>query len=144
MIDFHELAIGSYFHPTEEIDGKAVPLTKVIEQVGSLNKLGEVGVMRSDGEPIVFLTRQLAPVLLSREILERCGFQSETHFEDIFTKEDLKNEGLSIEVRAGFLQPVTMNNDCFIEFGKPIAFLHQLQNLYLAVTGKQLNFSPSA
>lgn len=70
------------------------------------------------------------PITLTPEILERCGLKNDDGY---YHNEDYS---FSIEERG---------NEYFYEYdgrniGKGCKYLHQLQNLYFALTGKELEF----
>lgn len=75
---------------------------------------------------------QIQPIPLTPEILEKCGFEFDTI---TFSKSYLLlAEGDNgFDVWVGGLSKVKLN---------PINYLHQLQNLYFALTGEELTFKP--
>jgi len=69
------------------------------------------------------------PISLTPEILEKCGFVSNP-YQDRYEFGDIHVE------YCGF------RDICWVN-GKPhIEYLHQLQNLYFALTNEELNYTP--
>lgn len=67
------------------------------------------------------------PIILTEEILLKCGFKRFPWglvINELLFKDDLKCSFLELEIGNGFRVKVN--------------FLHQLQNLYFALTGKEL------
>jgi hypothetical protein len=77
------------------------------------------------------------PIPLTPEILEKCGFE----WEDIETHTDKTTRGLYKSILM--MLPATSNCWYAAPFGYPLSlhrtlYLHQLQNLYFALTGEEL------
>jgi hypothetical protein len=74
------------------------------------------------------------PIPLTPEILEKCGFENNGFY---CTHSDPYME---ISPSAtGFILSVNCSE---YEIGETFNHLHQLQNLYFALTGEELNYSP--
>lgn len=75
----------------------------------------------------------LQPIPLTPEILEACGFIN-THY-----GYNHKDEDFEIDDGSNYLQ--YSYNDNEYSFGPEIKYLHQLQNLYFALTQKELKYT---
>lgn len=79
-----------------------------------------------------YLFRDLNPIQITEEILLKCGFERSSLENDVFFIEPfeciVKEDGYSAYFRL-----------CWIA---DIRYLHQLQNLYFAITGKELEVKP--
>lgn len=97
-----------------------------------VNAVSEIGVNRSYGET-EFYIENCEPIPLTEEWLVKCGF-IEHH--DCYVKDFIV--GLYIiysKKRKEFVYDINgMDVDCNIQY------LHQLQNLYFALTGEELKF----
>lgn len=86
------------------------------------------------------------PLPLTEELLLKCGFQSlldDPECTGIKTKSGqyviINNDNVVLEIMFGFLKDGSVLvhlNDCDFENCK---YLHQLQNLYFALTGEELD-----
>ena len=150
MIAANELRIGNYFHPCDTRGGVTIPNTTIIWKVGSIDKFGKVAVIEPSNENNIYLTiYECSPIPLTPEILEKCGFEKSKKQEDgfclfmnQFTFIDLDNDGEGYHV---FLRQFDSSdksiNDCVL-IDSTLFHLHQLQNLYYALTGEELNYIP--
>ena len=90
------------------------------------------------------------PIPITPEILEKCGFEIICHFgepQDNNPNMDAINGTLCISKSVnkgewvfGFDSIFATKRNNFV-WG-PIDYLHQLQNLYFALTGEELNYQP--
>ena len=77
------------------------------------------------------------PIELTADVLEACGFEN-----------DRENETFQLDTDFGFCiygsiaLGVAVNIDYKI-VGNAVTHLHQLQNLYHALTGEELNYTPA-
>lgn len=71
---------------------------------------------------------------ISPEILEKCGLSQSDDFSD------WSNEDASFSLAVTRVDEFTWSWN-YYHIGKPIKFLHQLQNLYYALTQTELNIS---
>jgi len=82
---------------------------------------------------------KIEPIPLTEEILLKCGFK------DIYNKMWLILEGSpNIEINKSTFQVSvweTINDETEGIYLNNIKYLHQLQNLYFALTGKELNIT---
>ena len=116
MITANELRIGNWIHefnlPTQ-ID------SRMLQKIESANERGKIII-------------DLSPIPITQEVLERCGFKKVPNTNEYF------NEGK---------YPITLymsNNRVSTSFwiGNEKRYLHQLQNLYFALTGEELQYTP--
>lgn len=85
---------------------------------------------------------QCLPIPLSPEWLERCGFKikHETSEEEPLTYSILKMDlDIAREEEGYYLRYECQDSYYDSNIGTPILYLHQLQNLYFALTGEELN-----
>ena len=126
MMQANELRIGNYIRLFD---------TKECYKIHLVSK----GVVQVEGEILggeVLKTNNINPIPLTPEILEKCGFVW-SHLEEEYVLTSkvgvifLSKDGYSVS---------TGTNDSFIRiFGLTCKYLHQLQNLYFALTGEELN-----
>ena len=131
MIQAHELRIGNY-----------VLINGTRQQVNSISAGGDlpdsaliaycVGKVE-EAEPCTSITVQ--PVPLSKEILAGCGFEFHDHFK--FFQKKIDGRGTDMEINQDYDIIDFMRRPLV----KKISSLHQLQNIYFALKGKELKFS---
>lgn len=121
MINANELRIGNFIMVVDE--DSSVRVTGIWDEVVKYKESGEVA-------------GRLKPIPLSPEILEACGFEK-TKRSDQFKLEDIII-GAWEENEFVFLR--TDGYDVFPRMPL-IRYLHQLQNLYFALTGKELQIN---
>lgn len=81
--------------------------------------------------------RNFEAIPLTSEILVSCGFENITHFEGVPTgvyKKNGLNIGLNGDDFVNAQYTVIFDDDICVK----VKFLHQLQNLYFALTGEEL------
>ena len=129
MISANELRIGNWVNiPECAINAQIVALTKTeffIEQ--DSHDLGDY--------ELYFLYESAHPIPLTPEILEKCGFEQDW----VVVGED--REEFAIWKKGSII----FNQRLEASVGwddVDIKHLHQLQNLYFAMTGKELNYNP--
>lgn len=80
---------------------------------------------------------ELFPIPLTPEMLEKCGFKKETRGNYSSSWNVYLMENFNLHQSGGFANPqywkITTVYNC-----PPIIHLHQLQNLYFALTGEEL------
>lgn len=131
MIRVNELRIGNYIQRGYSVDN-AYCIHKV---TGT-----EEGAVRVDNGGN-YAAELLLPIPLTPDWLERCGFEYMPFSTDIsmysfYKKSDLfeliiVNKGIRNEYKPGIHY---YNNE-----RHPVFFVHQLQNLYFALIGEELN-----
>src|SRR6185312_9286781 len=112
MIKANELRIGNYI------------------QGGIINSIGyKIGVQGNSSKEVFYIHEStLQPIPLTPEILERCGFEKHGEKDEIrYYLNDFYFEDISLK-----------RDECFIA---NVEYLHQLQNLYFALTGQELEFT---
>jgi len=131
MIQANELRIGNliYWNIPEKLN--------VLHEVVGIRNGRPQTIPISLGDSI----NDYSPIPLTTEILEKCGFE----WEDIKTHTDKTTRGLY----KGILMMLPTNNEWWYAapFGYPLALertlhIHQLQNLYFALTNEELTFKP--
>ena len=77
----------------------------------------------------------LNPIPLTTEILEKCGFKFDKN-----RPYDMNNYGVDMDEKNlhFYYDSITLN---FNGFGN-VQYVHQLQNLYFALTGEELTINP--
>lgn len=139
MIDVKELRIGNCFCPgsSGEIN---IPQTSIMFKVGAINKFGEVEVIDPERtHNLKFRHNEVHPIPLTPSILEKSGFVKQNNAwnlpgesEDsdspfsLFDHNYCKGE-LDLKLNVAYLPILS------------VKYLHQLQNLYFALTGQELN-----
>ena len=133
MIDVKELRIGNYVLAEGLVDNE--PSLYQIEMVG----IGRCAVMNSRSS-ITLDWRYANPISITPEWLEKLGFirsdktysyQTSDQFYIDWTMED----GICLN---GIYDDIMSNGDKL----EHIKYIHQLQNLYYALTGDELLFTP--
>ena len=131
MIQVHELRIGNYVlinGTCQQVNsisaGSDLPDTALIAYC-----VGEV----EESEHCTSTTVQ--PLPLSREILAGCGFEFHSHFKFFQKKTD--ERGTDMEINQDYDIIDFMRRPLVKKLGS----LHQLQNIYFALKGKELKFS---
>lgn len=121
MIDVKELRIGNW------VSGKNDPEMKVVSISNGSVELRFNGVGEDYGD-WYYDDDELKPIPLTPEILEKCGFK--------YLKEQ------NVWFRDGMNEYLTLhyNGFCVYESTKKriIKSLHELQNLYFSLTGKEI------
>lgn len=125
MINANELRVNNWYRQLHT--GKESQVTLFL--------LGEI----SDDESYL---DHLFPIQLSPEVLLACGFRKDSEYR--FSRELPIGNGSDIEVSYDpFFDEweITLENGKNEFFPESIKSLHQLQNLYFALTGKELEYS---
>lgn len=89
------------------------------------------------------------PIPLTPELLVRCGFEKEKIHNGFSFKKEIGRDGFKLEICfCKGVQEYTdfkiIGNGCYDDCGEMslneiLKYLHQLQNLYFALTGEELN-----
>ena len=84
-----------------------------------------------------FRLNQYQPILLTEEILLKCGFEQDVN---IF----ISNDFVVFKNVHGVADGIDKESFycAYWKYAKHIKHLHQLQNLYFALTGKELTYTP--
>lgn len=81
------------------------------------------------------LLEELEPIVLTTEILDNCGFEEKT---GLLTEAHFEKGDLQLKFNGEFFQRLALTKIDFTVFELPIKHFHQLQNLYFAMTGEEL------
>jgi len=109
---------------------------KVAAKIPSLGIHPVLGEMF--GHPFTEKLEYLQPIPLTPEILEKCGFENDNVFEKMFkylNKSIYDTDKLTFRKEEGF---ICFDGIKYRTLLKHIIYLHQLQNLYFALTGEEL------
>lgn len=120
-------------------------------RIGNWIELKNSGLIQIDVDNIVGVVNNPAifqPISLTPEILEKCGFIRRGN-EDLIFKHENEHFYIGINSHPDDYVLQTINQDpvavikgihfnTFNNVGKPFKYLHQLQNLYFALTGTEL------
>ena len=135
MIAANELRIGNLFYQIDRSNTAHLPITipmKVLEinMFNVLACLADENPAMMKTIPVISMS-DLSPIPLTPEILEKLGFEFDTI---TFSKSYfLLAEGDNgFDVWIGGLSKVKLN---------PIKYVHELQNLFYAITKEELNYS---
>lgn len=144
MITANELRIGNLISWNPKLLNPDITLTAMNVEVAAiqLDKIGfsspnfehRVEPFEDDlmQEEMTYKTlASFEPIPITAEILEKAGFQKDKHLVTTYFETD----GLRLKVADESFQPV-----CGKEaFGHAIQYVHQLQNVYYCLTGKELD-----
>lgn len=129
MIDVRELRINNYVLCKNEVC-----------RVNMINRgdIVEVSTIDSDSVRECFvediLSDRIYPIPLTEELLLKCGFKKINHISgySFFSMERNNKNGANIDIYKSYS---TVGSNTSVPH---IQFLHQLQNIYFALTGKEL------
>jgi len=125
MTNANELRMGSLI----EKDNVMYKFLSLEQNHASTSEYRWYWVETLDGKLGKYYSSHFNPIPLTPEILEKCGFVSNP-YQDRYEFGDIHVE------YCGF------RDICWVN-GKPhIEYLHQLQNLYFALTNEELNYTP--
>lgn len=129
MIEAKELRIGNWILPEHNLDGEYHKVT-IIESY-AINSYTEDWYR---GIP------------LTHEILEKCGFKEDDNvasaFNDIKKYYSINGSFFMRELNGEFHRYIEVEDDPYYSFPLcQVKYLHQLQNLYFALTGKELEIN---
>lgn len=103
-----------------------------------------------DAEDILYLSKypdceNYRPIVLTPEVLEKCGFEfdesvykSKIYGNNEWIEFDKDGDCFNVFLKQG---NVTGSDDVILLYTQ-IDYLHQLQNLYFALTGEELTYTP--
>lgn len=126
MVKSNELRIGNLLHADREA-GRFVAVAEI----------RETKIIVHDNDWSGLKHDELSPIPLTPEWLRKFGFEEEKYFKGTHSFGDFS-------IVASDFQPVVMGYDDFVRFGKPQQFVHQLQNLFYALTGEELTIKEPA
>ena len=125
----NELRIGNLFHPCYKKDGILIPDESTVYQVGYIDLFGNIMAISPLTNSIAFKPPEYIGVTLTEEWLKRFGFR-----ESGIYWFDSHDELLSYSFKKNTIAIGRMG----IYFENKIHYVHQLQNLYFALTGEDL------
>lgn len=133
MIKPNELRIGNLFYKIDRSNTVHLPITIPIK-VLEINMFNVLACFADENPAMMktipaILMSDLSPIPITPEILEKCGFVSNP-YQDRYEFGDIHVEYCGIR------------DICWINSHPHIEYLHQLQNLYFALTGEELTFKP--
>lgn len=130
MIQANELRIGNYvyddFNEIHRVE--SVQSNRLIEYNGSGDP--NVIISKLDGCDRFYVSDYVNPIPLTEEILLKCGFEK-------FLK-GIKGSDIHDTYRLGFFQ-IENHFGIYLFHGIEIKHTHQLQNLFFAISGHELN-----
>ena len=132
MIKANELRIGNWVKLNDQEDGKLVKFKYFSE---------DLRVAFFYKEAMGEFTANIAGIELSPEILEKCGLKNGNSELDrnVFYSTNKHLAQFSVNISGSFGIYVGV----FIALRSVhLEYLHQLQNLYFALTGEELNYTP--
>lgn len=127
MIKTEELRIGNLFWDAQKTVQVAYTIHETVVNESWTGPLpdGKYKLNPGYGED------DMEPIPITPEWLKRLGF--EKGYKGVYTCDKL-----DIEPTKDGYQPVTMGHDDYVEYGLSIHYVHELQNLYFALTGEEL------
>jgi hypothetical protein len=137
MIDAKELRLGNYVSVTgyDYLNGNQVRM-KISKSIEGIRQFG------NDGASVYLDNNRLSclnirPVPLDGEILQMCGFEELGMYGNVYCRDNFRihtgkdgDTGTVLFILYNEGEPV---------FQKEVSSLHQLQNLYFTLTGKDLD-----
>lgn len=125
-----EIRIGNYFNYRHR---------EIIIINGILNSDNDYFCVYIKGKNGCQIKEYLHPIPLNSDLLQRCGFE-------VITDDDGDGKDFILEINDFVLQGYYENEDnvltgviCVDFMTEPLIYLHQLQNLYMDLTNKELN-----
>lgn len=131
MLEFNELKIGNYVKCKVSNDAG---FYKVLSLDGWMLQIMLDGVRRGEWYP----SSKIKPIKLTPETLEKCGFKDEGISKDPIL--ELGDLGIHLTL------PDSNGSMYLTDYGEHLniptfKYVHQLQNLYFALTGKELEIN---
>lgn len=122
MIDNQELRIGNY-----------LLMNRRMVQVGGIPNTIKLLI---PGEQYAVEVEEFEPIPITEALLLKLGFENVGFYDNVYSKDNIrvhidKNKEIDTVL-------FIMYNDGGSIFEKEVSSLHQLQNLYFALTGKEL------
>lgn len=138
MIQARDLRLGNAFEYLIE--------DKIEGNQWILNIIDAEDISTSVYHPETF-SKHYRPIHLTPEILEKCGFELDhaNSCYEVGVYRNGKGNGLSIENEISKKTVIVKQHGAFntsMIIHNSIRYLHQLQNLYFALTGEELTFKP--
>lgn len=122
------------YHPA--MKGVALIITGIVERfVSGENNTYSISLKNNDGDTFSQFIKFIEPIELTEEWLKKCGFKKNGNYYWI-SLANLKAE-LHVEIFGEYLVFIIKSDFCDLILD-PIKPVHQLQNLYFALTNKEL------
>lgn len=141
MIKANELRIGNYVHVCYNAKGLVLPLTNIYSRIFTVDfDCAEVANDNtkafSEQKCFKYSYGYIEPIPLTEEILLKCGFSiTESILHENTNAYEIKSWGRIVLIN-GILQS---DEFYFLDgLSTEIKYLHQLQNLYFALTNEEL------
>lgn len=129
MIEIQDLRIGNLVNAS--IFGGKPGEQEWIHLTGKVDALHKDYINLGDG--IRFEYRHISGIPLSEEILLKCGIKFKDGFYNITDEIRIDSDNFNVYAEQ--------DNNIMVWVGVECKHLHQLQNLYFALTGQELNAS---
>lgn len=129
MINANELRMGNLI----EKDNVIYKFLSLEQNHASTSEYRFYWVETLDGKLGKYYSSHFNPIPITPEILEKCGFDRNCILKI--------SQGLNIEWSYGKEVWLTKEGEVIYEF-ENTQHLHQLQNLYFALTGEELTYTP--
>ena len=126
MIQPNELRIGNWVY-----DSKYTQYPMQVVLIGS--DYVYLDFEGNEGDVWECDCKEIVPIPLTEELLAKCMFSEYEFEDDIFLHDE---EDVCVQKSGKVYYPYSFENSDTI--GTPIRYLHQLQNLFFALTGKEL------
>ena len=123
-----ELRIGNYIN----VYRKPADLSQSTLQIESIYSNDGIYFVRLADGFNVNIENGITPVLLTEELLLKCGFEEVGIYDNVYHKENFR---IITGKEKDCLFQVYEDEHCI---GIEVSCVHQLQNLYFALTGKEL------
>lgn len=93
----------------------------------------------SNNTLMLLLEESIRPIALTPEILEKAGFEIKSNTENVISVFEYDDFYLNYDWRyRDVFEPMVLYNKEWVCYSNPIKHVHQLQNLYFALNGKEL------
>jgi len=141
-----ELRIGNIFNPISGDYQFNEPLTDVfckVETIGRISCNATLIDDKSENEtkPLDFLLTNMAPALLNEEWLIKFGFTLVDYHITVPYYNKSTAMDIGIEVAKNNMQVTITNDSNDTVMPLQIKYIHQLQNLYFALSGEELTLT---
>lgn len=143
MIAANELRLDNYLNHKEL---GIIRVISISSKVGDYESIFAESV--NDGIDYSFnLDKNIMPILLTEEIILKCGFERSKSVRNTFkitTKSYLASFDITLYAyldNTGIISAITLRQNKSLGDSLYDIYLHQLQNLYFALNGKELEVS---
>ena len=139
-----ELRIGNYV--LTAVPGQQIPIPAFKAQVQAISLFGEVSFLYNPTDCTGFEMHRnhIAGIPLTEEILLKAGFYKAQYLTDVFIISPLDKSGLYFYFDKNFEgaddENIIGDYDECVHIRLP-KYVHQLQNLYFALTGEELEIN---